>query len=861
MGNANSGLPYNEGGAIDYNHHWQLNEGTKKTPDLEKVCIMKFDKTRKDRLDLAMRCFQKMRTLKHPNILSYIDGVDLEEKALVIVTEPCIPLMKWMSDRLAERDKSNQSHSDFANAHIQEITWGIKCVLNALQFLHTQASLGHGYLGLHAIFVCPNGDWKLGSFDLACNITVYDDEVFFKRYNAYLTSAFMSPERSNIDRGDIVFRKAFGVIDIYSLACCIEEIFSYLGISVPAHFEKYLKKMKTADFLKRPSARQLIKSQLFSTEYIKLMESLGESSSKTLVETLEDLKMVASHINEIPPFLCVFKVLPTIRTALSVCIQDFQIRDSREFCRQCIGLSLGLLSTMVENDKISPEEYENKVLPMLVQLWSMSDRTVRTCLLRTTHVLIGFTPNKIVNEHIFDPMLAGFADSNATMREDTLKNLVHVVDKLEGKHMLDKLVRCIVSLQNDSEPSLRTNATIFLGKVATKMEPSVRLRVIYPSFIRAMRDSFMHCRIAAIKSSLACLPLMQVPDLVESILTQVCVLTKDPSRQVRELAISFMEESMKSIRELHTTMCQQEDEARREAMKNPPQRPEQSEQTKESKPADNSLSNSWVASLVPSIATMEKAAASVTKQYTEEPSVLLPSGGMASKMAHSAANQPKIATPEAENRDSDLEENTWESGDEYDSAPFKKGMMNIQKKSTGWDDLDDFELDNVKKPVKMSSLGAKKDKKEKTEKLEKAEKKKVPVKKVNSGNAWDFDDFDVDSPKNSAPVPASATMSGLKEKKEKKEKKSHSSGWGDDDWDDQDVSMAPAPAPGHVRPPTASDDFFSTTATPKQASPSKAKAAGKGMSLAKPGMGEKKGMQIKGKLVAKKVDAGDWEDF
>jgi hypothetical protein len=37
----------------------------------------------------------------------------------------------------------------------------------------------------------------------------------------------------------------------------------------------------------------------------------------------------------------------------------------------------------------------------------------------------------IVNKSVFDPLLAGFADSNSKMREETLKCLVHVV----GKHI------------------------------------------------------------------------------------------------------------------------------------------------------------------------------------------------------------------------------------------------------------------------------------------------------------------------------------------------------------------------------------------------------------------------------------------
>jgi SCY1-like protein 1 len=80
------------------------------------------------------------------------------------------------------------------------------------------------------------------------------------------------------------------------------------------------------------------------------------------------------------------------------------------------------------------------------------------------------------------------------MREETLKNLVHVVDKLDEKHLQDKLVRCISSLQGDAEASIRTNVTIFLGKIAPKLKESTRARILCASFQKAMRDNFMHCR-------------------------------------------------------------------------------------------------------------------------------------------------------------------------------------------------------------------------------------------------------------------------------------------------------------------------------------------------------------------------------
>ena len=45
------------------------------------------------------------------------------------------------------------------------------------------------------------------------------------------------------------------------------------------------------------------------------------------------------------------------------------------------------------------------------------------------------------------------------MREETLKCLVHVVEKLDEKNLQEKLIRCITNLQNDTENSIRTCQT------------------------------------------------------------------------------------------------------------------------------------------------------------------------------------------------------------------------------------------------------------------------------------------------------------------------------------------------------------------------------------------------------------------
>lgn len=53
-------------------------------------------------------------------------------------------------------------------------------------------------------------------------------------------------------------------------------------------------------------------------------------------------------------------------------------------------------------------------------------------------------------------------------------SLIYVVDKLDERQLQERLVRCISNLQNDPEASIRTNTTIFLGKIASKLKEPVR---------------------------------------------------------------------------------------------------------------------------------------------------------------------------------------------------------------------------------------------------------------------------------------------------------------------------------------------------------------------------------------------------
>lgn len=80
---------------------------------------------------------------------------------------------------------------------------------------------------------------------------------------------------------------------------------------------------------------------------------------------------------------------------------------------QSIQVTINLLSKLAAMNKLDAAVFRQSWVPILVQLWAMSDRTVRTMMLQSLKALVPFIPEAAINKTIFDNILAGFSDSNA----------------------------------------------------------------------------------------------------------------------------------------------------------------------------------------------------------------------------------------------------------------------------------------------------------------------------------------------------------------------------------------------------------------------------------------------------------------
>lgn len=108
---------------------------------------------------MARNALKKLRTLRHPNILRLLDGVE-SDTAVWIVTEHVRSLATELD---AEHGPSEESK-----------VYGLLHLATALSFLNKDGASIHGNVRHEAVWIGQGGDWKLGGMEIC---TRKDDDA------------------------------------------------------------------------------------------------------------------------------------------------------------------------------------------------------------------------------------------------------------------------------------------------------------------------------------------------------------------------------------------------------------------------------------------------------------------------------------------------------------------------------------------------------------------------------------------------------------------------------------------------------------------------------------------------------------
>ncbi|XP_055487262.1 N-terminal kinase-like protein isoform X1 [Leucoraja erinacea] len=496
---------------------WQLLPGTRRGTT-EPVSIFLYDvkPNADEQTQVAKAAFKRLKTLRHPNILSFVDGLETE-KCLYVVTEPVTPLVTYL--------ESKQPPGGLSEL---EISWGLHQIVKALCFLVNDCNLIHNNVCTSAVFVDRAGEWKLGGLDYT--YAAQGDSAPPLSKGIPELDKYDPPEKADPNAGKGAAEKWSA--DMWRLGCLIWEVFNgplqrlsslrSLG-KIPKQLVPHYCELVGANPKIRPNPAKFLQNcrkpnGFMSNSFIETNLFLEEIQIKEPAERQSFFSELSSQLNNFPEDFCKHKILPQLLTA-------FEFGNAGAV----------ILTPLFKVGKfLNAEEYQQKIIPVVVKMFSSTDRAMRIRLLQQMEQFIQYLNEATVNGQIFPHVVHGFSDTNPAIREQTVKSMLLLAPKLNEQNLNMELMKHFARLQTkDDQGPIRCNTTVCLGKISCYLNATTRQRVLISAFSRATRDPFAPSRAAGVLGFAATHNYYSLTDCSRKVLLVLSPLTTDPDTNVR----------------------------------------------------------------------------------------------------------------------------------------------------------------------------------------------------------------------------------------------------------------------------------------------------------------------------------------
>ncbi|XP_025734601.1 N-terminal kinase-like protein isoform X1 [Callorhinus ursinus] len=498
---------------------WVLHRGRKKATG-SPVSIFVYDVKpgADEQTQVAKAAFKRLKTLRHPNILAYIDGLETD-RCLHVVTEAVTPLKMYLKER-----------AEAGGLKELELSWGLHQIVKALSFLVNDCSLIHNNVCMAAVFVDRAGEWKLGGLDY----------MYSSQGNGGGPPRKGVPELEQYDPPELADGSGRAVrekwsADMWRLGCLIWEVFNgplprAAALRNPGKIPKSLVphycELVGANPKVRPNPARFLQNcrapgGFMNNRFVETNLFLEEIQIKEPAEKQKFFQELSKSLDSFPEDFCRHKVLPQLLTA-------FEFGSAGAV----------ILTPLFKVGKfLNAEEYQQKIIPVVVKMFSSTDRAMRIRLLQQMEQFIQYLDEPTVNTQIFPHVVHGFLDTNPAIREQTVKSMLLLAPKLNEANLNVELMKHFARLQaKDDQGPIRCNTTVCLGKIGSYLSASTRHRVLISAFSRATKDPFAPSRVAGVLGFAATHNLYSMNDCAHKILPVLCGLTVDPEKSVRDQA-------------------------------------------------------------------------------------------------------------------------------------------------------------------------------------------------------------------------------------------------------------------------------------------------------------------------------------
>ena len=490
-----------------------------------------------------MGFFLSILQLRHPNILRYVDTIEVEERGeyvVYLVTEPASSFEYTMHsmDELDGVDKE------------KFLMMGLEQIVSAVSFLNNDCNLIHGNVCSLSVMITDTLDWKLYAFDLTTEHAVVNNMSSSPPLLA--SSWLVAPQYKSGELGrsewEVIADSPSWAVDAWGLGCLIQESFSGSTLRemeglkkldcIPVKLKPYYQKLLSSQPAKRLNPIDLLEARVMKNDLLMTVTFLQNLAMKDSMEKDSFFQRLNSTVSDIPGIIAQKKILPLLASAL-------------EFG----GAPPSALTTLMNLSKsLSTEDKEKLVVPVIIKLFSSPDRGIRRCLLEN---MPSFGPElspQLVEEQIYPKIQPGFTDVNPYIRELTLKSMVILGPKLQARTLNQNLLKFLAKLQVDEEPGIRANTTILLGTLATNFSESTRKKVLLSAMARALKDPFPPAKMAALKSLQSTSNVHDAEDIATKVIPMVSPLCVDSVEEVRRLAMGCLDEFIMILKSQQTKL-------------------------------------------------------------------------------------------------------------------------------------------------------------------------------------------------------------------------------------------------------------------------------------------------------------------
>ncbi|RDX84758.1 putative inactive serine/threonine-protein kinase scy1, partial [Mucuna pruriens] len=486
-------------------------------------------------LAAARNGVKRLRTVRHPNILSFLHSAEIEtfdagspKVTIYIVTEPVMPL----SEKIKELGLEGTQRDEY-------YAWGLHQIAKAVSFLNNDCKLVHGNVCLASVVVTPTLDWKLHAFDVLSELDGGSEMSSGQMLQyAWLVGSQYKPMELAKSDWDVIKKSPPWAIDSWGIGCLIYEVFSGQRLgkteelrntgSIPKSLLPDYQRLLSSMPSRRLNTSKLIEnSEYFQNKLVDTIHFMEILSLKDSVEKDTFFRKLPNLAEQLPRQIVLKKLVPLLASAL-------------EFGSAAASALTALLKM---GSWLSAEEFNVKVLPTIVKLFASNDRAIRVGLLQHIDQFGESLSAQVVDEQVYPHVATGFSDTSAFLRELTLKSMLILAPKLSQRTISGSLLKYLSKLQVDEEPAIRTNTTILLGNIGSYLNEGTRKRVLINAFtVRALRDTFPPARGAGIMALCATSSYYDITEVATRILPNVVVLTIDPDSDVRTKAFQAVDQ-------------------------------------------------------------------------------------------------------------------------------------------------------------------------------------------------------------------------------------------------------------------------------------------------------------------------------